>query len=105
MPCSSCAERRKARAEGRPTLMRVTDEWFEVVSADGGRHTRFASKAEAVENRGNGQVRRRQASRDVRAAYEVRLDGTVLDTKPRAIEAAEISKRHPGATVHMVPAE
>lgn len=105
MGCTSCAERRKARAEGRPTLMRVDTQWWEVVSADGGGHTRFATKAEAIENRGAGQVRHRVATADVRAAYQVRLDGAVIDTKMRAVEAAEVSKLHPGATVHMVPAE
>lgn len=85
-------------------MMRVDTEWWEVVSADGGGHTRFASKAEAIANRGGGQVRRRVATQDVRAAYQVRLDGAVIDTKMRAVEAAAVSKQHPGATVHMVPA-
>ena len=102
--CTSCAERRKARLEGRPTLMRVNEEWWEVISPDGGGHTRYDTRDEAIANRGDGQVRRRVNNRDVPAVYEVRLDGEVLDTKPRAVDAAAIAKVTPGSTVHMVPA-
>lgn len=84
--------------------MRVTDEWFEVVSADGGGHTRYATREEALANRGSGQVRRRESDRDVPAAYQVRLDGEVIDVKARAVDAATLAKMTPGATVHMVPA-
>ena len=85
-------------------MLRVETEFFEVIGPDGRRTGRYDTVDEARAARGDGQVRRRVDYTDVPAAYSVRLDGEELARFDRAAQAAQESKQHPGATVHMVPA-
>lgn len=101
MACSSCAQRRAAAGQRRQTMMRVEIVRYEVVAPDG-RRSQFDDAESARAARGQGQVRRRVSYQDVPAAYAVRLDGVEIERFDRAVEAAELSKRHDGATVHMV---
>ena len=102
MACSSCAKRRAA-AGRRPTMMRVEQTLFEVVSPDG-RRTQYEDLESARAARGDGQIRRRVAFNDVPAEYAVRLDDSEIARFARAMDAAEASKEYPGSQVFMVAA-